>query len=65
MHAEDTAAFHREYRAAAAAYQLFESSWVAFAARVLGGGPDSERAARGLAIKNRIELLKKSSNFFD
>jgi hypothetical protein len=65
MRADGTAAFHREYRAAAAAYQLFESSWVAFVARVLGGGADSERAARGLAIKNRIELLKKSSNFFD
>ena len=61
MNAVNTSSFHREYRLAAAAYQRFESSWVLFAARLLGGGVETERAARGAVIRNRIELLKKWS----
>ena len=38
MNPVDTNTFHRKYRFAAATYQRFESSWVPFAARVLGGG---------------------------
>ena len=62
MNAASTSSFHREYRLAAAAYQRFESSWVLFAARVLGSSAETERAARGVVIGSRIELLKKSSS---
>jgi hypothetical protein len=60
IRAERTNRFHREYQLAAAAYRRFESSWVAFALLVLDGHPETERAARGAAIRSRIELLKKT-----